>query len=267
MERIRRDRQTGSSNMTSGADDTSTVRRRVRAVEPVSAVEALARVPSGSVATFVGREGVASRIRRSETDGIIRRYKSMRADDGGDFIGEPSACHCHINVGKPHFKVGKADSTRINFGRDMSLERMQRAYETMLAGYEGTAGFADCKEYFEEKGCEPPDPGNLVKNLKGMLVKWGGLSDQVFSYYTAGGKREEVDAHSPERLDAEIEAHQEQIHESYVIYNDFLDEGGFASEKFADLDEEAMDEEAQHLYEEESRTAKNAAKKVTKAKK
>ena len=141
---------------------------------------------------------------------------------------------------------------------------MQRAYETMLAKHAGKAGFEDCKEYFEEQGCVEPDPGDLVKNLKGMLVKWGGLSEQVFSYYTAGGKRHEVDAHSAERLDAEIEAYEEQIHESYAIYTDFLDAGGFVSEQFADLDEEAMGEEAQQLYKEENKATKNAAKKVKK---
>ena len=240
------------------------MRRNVRTVASVNTGEALAALSvRSSAATWAGGDAAVSKIRRSEAGpGIIRRYRSQRAPDGGDFVGESSACHCHINIGKPHFKVGKDDGSRINFGRDMSVERMQRAYETMLAKHRGKAGFEDCKEYFEEQGCVEPDPDQLIDTLKGMLLKWGGLSDQVFSYYTAAGQREEVDAHSAERLDAEIEAYEEQIRESDVIYNEFLDEGGFTSEQFADLDEDAMEAESLELYEQENRSAKNAAKKA-----
>jgi hypothetical protein len=188
---------------------------------------------------------------------VIRRYRKVRAPDGGSFIGDQAACHCHIEIGKPHFKVGKDDGSRINFGRDMSTERMQRAYETMLSKHRGKAGFDDCKEYFEEQGCVEPDPGELVDTLKALLVKWGGLSEHTFSYYTEDGQREEVDAYSADLLDDSIEEHEDEIRESDRIYGNFLEEGSMMSEGFADLDEDAMEEEASKIYEKERRKVQN----------
>lgn len=177
----------------------------------------------------------------------VQAYKSARAPDGGTMVGEPAACHCHIDIGNPHFKVGNDKGSRINFGRDMNLERMQRAYETLLAKHAGKAGYEDCKEYLEEQGCVEPEEGSLVDTLKQMLLRWGGLSDDRISFYTdEHGTRGEV--HVNTTLDETIMEAEEQIRLSDSIYSHFLDGE-------SDIDEEAMQEEANELYEQEYRAA------------
>lgn len=154
----------------------------------------------------------------------VQAYKETRADDGGTFVGESAACHCHINVGKPHFKVGKDDGSRMNFGRDMSKERMQRAYEALLAQHKGKKGYEDCKEYLEQQGCKAPEPGALVELLKGMLAKWGGISEDKISFYTGEGVKEDRPVYSADQLNETIEAAAEEIRNSDRIYSDWLEE-------------------------------------------
>ena len=170
-------------------------------------------------------------------------------------IGVPGACHCHIDIGSPHFKVGNDKASRINFGRDMSVARMQRAYETMTAKHKGKAGFDDCKEYFEEQGCEEPVGVSLVDSLKAMLLQWGGLSDTEISFYTdEHGARETVEVHGS--LDDTITGAEDEIVLSDQIYADFL-----LDESPGGVDEEEMQAEANELYEQERRAAQKKKKK------
>lgn len=183
---------------------------------------------------------------------VIRRYKKTSGGPkSGSFVGEPSGCHCHIEIGSPHFKLGNNDGSRINFGQDMNQARMQRAYEAMIDLHQGKPGFADCKAYFEEMKCSAPAQEPLVGKLKKMLITWGGLAETSFSYLNEKGQHQTVDAHSPERLDAAIEAKSDLILVSNVYYGNFLDEGGYRSAKFAGLDDDKMHKETAKQYETE----------------
>jgi hypothetical protein len=208
--------------------------------------------------------GSPSKIRRFEVPGadatVIRRYTKVRADDGGYFIGNKAACHCHIEIRKPHFKVGTDDGSRINFGQDMNLERMQRAYEAMLAKHQGKSGFDDCKEYLEEQGCVEPEEGTLIDTLKAMLIKWGGLSDSAIFFYTSDGKQQKVDIPNPNLRDKTIEDNEEEIRQSAEVYEQFLDDGHFAGGQFGGVDEEAMQVEAGKIYGAENKAVKKGKK-------
>jgi hypothetical protein len=160
----------------------------------------------------------------------LQAYKKSGAKDGGNFIGESAACHCHIDIGKPHFKVGKDDGTRINFGRDMSLERMQRAYEALLSQHAGKAGFDDCKEYMEEQGCTAPEAADKVQALKDMLMKWGGLSADKIHYYSDEGLLMEIPIHGADQLDDSILGAESEIRHYDSVYSDWQDEQVAADE-------------------------------------
>ena len=144
--------------------------------------------------------GLKKKARMTEPVGVaqgrapatVQGYKLTGAKDGGNFVGEKAACHCHIDIGKPHFKVGKDEGTRINFGNDMALARMQRAYDELLSQHVGKAGYDDCKEYLEEQGCSEEAMQPATETLKEMLIEWGGLADDKILYYEDSGRTVEV---------------------------------------------------------------------------
>jgi len=181
----------------------------------------------------------------------IQTYALTRAADGGNFVGVSAACHCHIDIRSPHFKVGKDQSTRINFGKDMSLERMQQAYNTMLAKHAGKTGYADCKEYLEEQGCVEQEPEDAVSILKSMLIKWGGLGEDKIFFYTDEGRVEERPVYSEDILNDTILEVEDEIRFSDNLYSDFLDEGSFLTSGMQDIDMDEMGEEQNVLYEKE----------------
>ncbi|NJN02078.1 MAG: hypothetical protein HC816_06220 [Leptolyngbyaceae cyanobacterium RM1_1_2] len=186
-------------------------------------------------------------------DQMLQPYAITRASDGGNMVGEAAACHCHIDIGSPHFKVGKDQGSRINFGRDMSLERMQMAYNAMLARHSGKAGYEDCKEYLEEQGCVEQEEEDPVILLKSMLVKWGGLGDDKILFYNDEGHREERPVYAEDQLNETILAAEAEIMNSNNIYSDFLDEGSFLSPENQDIDVDDMEAEQNALYEKERR--------------
>ena len=189
--------------------------------------------------------------------GIVQRYTKTRANDGGNHIGEPSACHCHIDIGKPHFKVGNDKGSRINFGNDMSLKRMQIAYNTLLSQHSGKAGYDDCKEYLEEMGCVEQEAEDKVQMLKDLLLMWGGLSDTEISYYDEDANWVSVPVYSKERLNDTIEEHEDEIMKSSEGYNDFLDDGDFFStEENKNIDWDEIHDEEEEIYGAENRKAK-----------
>lgn len=206
--------------------------------------------------TLQGPEGVR---RATAPDApVIRRYRTEAGGKkGGTFVGIPAACHCHIDIGNPHFKVGKDDGSRINFGTDMSKKRMQLAYDTMLEEHASKPGFEDCKEYLEAQGCKKSEEPPVLGELRKMLIKWGGLADYEFSYYVEGGERESVQ--TGDELNTVITDYEAEIRASDELYSDFLKRGAFRSEHFKVLDEDEMDAEANDLYDTERSQTRAAA--------
>lgn len=102
------------------------------------------------------------RLQRLADQSVTQLYKTSRADDGGNFIGEPAACHLHIDISNPHFKYGRDNGSRMNFGTQ--LHRMQSVWEQLKAGYQGKAGYDDCIEWLEEQGCKAQPVKTLIEH-------------------------------------------------------------------------------------------------------
>lgn len=86
-----------------------------------------------------------------KADAAVQRAKGGKKK--GTFIGVPAACHLHIDIASPHFKLGNDKGSRMNFGADYKLSRMQSAYDEIKASYSGRPGYDACIAWLEGEGC------------------------------------------------------------------------------------------------------------------
>ena len=191
-------------------------------------------------------------VHRTVADTPVRRYaKSNGGSKGGSFIGPPSGCHLHIDIAKPHFKVGTMQNTRIDFGPDLSLPRMQRAFDSLLASHVGKPGYDDCREWLEEQGCVEPEGEDQLSKLKEMLTSWGGLSENSFGYFEDGEQWTDVVCGSSQ-LDTQILAYTAEITAAAVAREAFMEAGGIS-----DVDEDEMQAEQNELFAKDRKRAQS----------
>jgi hypothetical protein len=78
--------------------------------------------------------------------------KTIQLNGGGNkkgtFIGEPNALHLHIDIARPHFKIGMSDKNRIDIGtnQEYNKKKLEDVIDA-IKEHPGVSGYEECLEW------------------------------------------------------------------------------------------------------------------------